>query len=74
MGRIPRPPAGSTESELSVSIPTFREDDVFFQIGSAMPDGLVLHEGQVVSYELVQGPQGQWFAVDIQIIEEPPLN
>ncbi|MNR41186.1 hypothetical protein D3C85_1595460 [compost metagenome] len=74
MSRIPRPPAGSTESELSVSTPTFREQDIFFQTAPATPEGLVLREGQVVSYELVQGPQGQWFAVDIKIIEDTSLN
>ncbi|QBF26345.1 cold shock domain-containing protein [Pseudomonas tructae] len=74
MSRNPRPPVGSTESELSVSTPSWQEQDIFFQIGPSTPGGLILREGQVVSYELVQGPQGQWFAVDIQIIEEPPLN
>lgn len=70
MSRSSHQATSSTEFEMSVSTPSYDKQDIFFQVG----DGLKLREGQTVTYDLIQGPQGQWFTVDIRTVEEPPLN
>ncbi|WP_317657870.1 hypothetical protein [Pseudomonas sp. KU43P] len=46
---------------------------VFFR--GAVGDGSqVIREGQKVSYELLQGEDGLWYAVNLVIEDEPLLN
>lgn len=48
--------------------------DIFFRNTTSRQGGLVLREGQVVTYDLVRGPGGEWMAANIEIGEEPTLN
>ncbi|MFK8331751.1 cold-shock protein [Pseudomonas sp. BJa5] len=52
----------------------FTDRDIFFQSLPASAGGLVLRPGQRVEYDLVEGPQGQWYAVNIEVIDDPALN
>ncbi|WP_438867760.1 cold-shock protein [Pseudomonas sp. L1(2025)] len=52
----------------------YDEQDIFFRNTTSRQSGLVLREGQVVTYELVRGPGGAWMAANIEIVEEPTLN
>ncbi|MEN5240669.1 MULTISPECIES: hypothetical protein [Pseudomonas] len=50
------------------------ESEVIF-LQSAVGDGTaIIREGQLVSYDLAQGPDGLWYAVNIVIEDEPYLN
>jgi cold shock CspA family protein len=51
------------------------QDGQLVFLKGAVGDGTpVIREGQRVSYELVQGLDGLWYAVNIVIEDEPPLN
>ncbi|MCE1117152.1 MULTISPECIES: hypothetical protein [Pseudomonas] len=50
------------------------ESEVIF-LQSAVGDGTaIIREGQQVSYDLAQGPDGLWYAINIVIEDEPYLN
>ncbi|MNG74265.1 hypothetical protein D3C76_478400 [compost metagenome] len=51
-----------------------REGEVAFVRGAVGEAKPVIREGQAVSYELALGPDGLWYAVNIVIEGEPPLN
>ncbi|MFJ3448578.1 cold-shock protein [Pseudomonas sichuanensis] len=50
------------------------ESEVIFLQGAVGDGKPVIREGQHVSYELAQGPDGLWYAVNIVIEDEPYLN
>lgn len=50
------------------------EQDIFFQSATYAQGGPVWREGQVVTYELVRGPGGEWHAINIEIVEDAQLN
>lgn len=52
----------------------YDEQDIFFRNPPSRQSGLVLREGQVVTYDLIRGPGGEWMAANIELMEESPLN
>jgi CspA family cold shock protein len=52
---------------------TYDAQDIFFRSTTAH-GGQVLREGQMVTYELVRGPGGEWQAINIEIVEASTLN
>ncbi|NWF10677.1 hypothetical protein HX810_23635 [Pseudomonas salomonii] len=52
----------------------YDEQDIFFRNTPSRQSGLVLREGQSVTYDLVRGPDGEWVAANIESVEEPTLN
>lgn len=66
--------AHSTRSAIHNPAVSYDEQDIFFRNTTSRQGGLVLREGQVVTYDLVRGPGGEWMAANIEIGEEPTLN
>lgn len=66
--------AQSNRSATRQQTTAYDEQDIFFRNTPSRQSGLVLREGQVVTYDLVRGPGGEWMAANIEIMEEPPLN
>ncbi|MDH0733026.1 hypothetical protein N5F23_22525 [Pseudomonas sichuanensis] len=50
------------------------ENEVIFLQGEVGDGTPVIREGQHVSYDLAQGVDGLWYAINIVIEDEPYLN
>lgn len=50
------------------------ESEVIFLQSAVGDSTAIIREGQLVSYDLAQGPDGLWYAVNIVIEDEPYLN
>lgn len=56
----------------SVGLPTADENerDIFFSVPPTREGGPVIKPGQKVSYELMLGDDGQYYAINLQVIDD----
>ncbi|WP_166364218.1 cold-shock protein [Pseudomonas akapageensis] len=45
--------------------------DIFFRVRSVEDGGPAIKEGQTVTYELMQGKDGRYYAINIEIVDDP---
>ncbi|MDF9618027.1 hypothetical protein P5705_10265 [Pseudomonas entomophila] len=67
-----QPPAILAQADPEFTAPGERE--VAFLKGAVGDGTSIIREGQHVSYELVQGADGLWYAVNIVVVDEPRLH
>ena len=69
-----RQPLGAADLQPDPDASAPGKGEVVFLRGAVGNGSQVIREGQTVSYEVVQGEDGLWYAVDIIILDQPNVH